>query len=212
MKLVHFGHACLLVQTGSARLLIDPGTFSTGFESARELAAVLITHQHADHLDTERLPALLAANPGAQLITDTASAEQLAERGITARAVTPGERLELGGTPVQVLGGLHAHAHPDLPPPVPNVAFLVDGALLHPGDSLHVPTDRSVEILALPTGAPWLKAAEAVDYLRAVRPRVAVPIHEATLSMPELNYRMYDALAPEGSTLHVLPRGEPTTV
>jgi L-ascorbate metabolism protein UlaG (beta-lactamase superfamily) len=211
MQIVHFGHACLLVQTGSARLLIDPGELSTGFESVRELAAVLITHQHFDHLDFERLPALLAANPDAELIADQASAQQLADRGIPARAVQPGERFDAGGTDVEVLGGLHAHAHPDLPPPVPNVAFLVDG-LLHPGDSLHVPRDRTVDVLALPTGAPWLKAAEAVDYLRAVKPRVAVPIHEATLSMPELNYRMFDTLAPEGSTVRVVPRGEAVDV
>lgn len=211
MEIVHFGHACLLVQTGSARLLIDPGSFSTGFESARELTAVLVTHQHHDHLDVERLPALLAANPDAELIADTASAEQLAEQGIAARAVRPGERLRLGGADVEVFGGLHAIAHPDLPPPVPNVAYLVDG-LLHPGDSLDLPGDRQVDVLALPTGAPWLKAAEAVDYLRAVRPRVAVPIHEATLAMPELNYRLFDALAPDGSTVRILPPGQLTTV
>jgi len=209
VELVHFGHSCLLVQTDSSRLLIDPGAFSVGFESVRELAAVLITHQHVDHLDPERLPAVLAANPGAELIADTASAAQLDERGLAARAVRPGERLTLGGTRVDVLGGVHAIAHPDLPPPVPNVAYLVAGALLHPGDSLHVP-DGDVDVLALPTGAPWLKAAEAVDYLRAVRPRVAVPIHEATLTMPELVYRMFETLAPERSTVHVLPRGEPT--
>ena len=212
MKLVHFGHACLMVQTTSSRLLIDPGIFSVGFESARELAAVLITHQHADHVDVERLPALLAANPEAELITDTGSAGQLAERGIPARAVRPGDVLDLGGTAVEVHGGLHAHAHPDLPPPVPNVAFLVDGSLLHPGDSLHVPADRAIDVLALPTGAPWLKAAEAVDYLRAIKPRAAVPIHEATLSMPELNYGMFETLAPAGTSLRVLPRGEPVDV
>ena len=212
MEVVHFGHACLLVQTDSSRLLIDPGTFSAGFESVRELAAVLITHQHLDHVDFERLPVLLAANPDAELVADTASAEQLGERGHHARAVTPGEVLDLGGTSVEVHGGLHAHAHPDLPPPVPNVAYLVDGRLLHPGDSLHVPQDRTVDVLALPTGAPWLKAAEAVDYMRAVKPRLTVPIHEATLSMPELNYRMFDALAPSGTTLNVLPRGEAVTL
>jgi len=80
------------------------------------------------------------------------------------------------------------------------------------GDSLDLPGDRQVDVLALPTGAPCLKTAEAVDYLRAVRPRVAVPIHEATLAMPELNYRLFDALAPDGSTVRILPPGQATTV
>ena len=212
MQITHFGHACLLVQTGSARLLIDPGieAFASGFEGERELAAVLITHQHMDHLDVDRLPALLAANPGAALVTDSASAQQLAERGITARAVRPGERLEFGGTVVETVGGEHAVIHPEVPV-VPNIGYLVDGTLLHPGDSFHVP-DRRVDVLALPTGAPWLKASEAVDYLRAVSPRLAVPIHEGVLSRPQLHYNLFERLAPAGTTVRVLDRAEATEV
>lgn len=210
MRITHHGHACLLVQTDSARLLIDPGVFSHGFEAERELTAVLITHQHADHLDVERLPALLAANPDAVLVADTASAGQLAEAGITARAVLPGERLDLGGCAVEAVGGQHAVIHPDLPVP-PNVGYLVDGTLLHPGDSFHVPAGP-VDVLALPTGAPWLKGSEAVDYLRAVAPRVAVPIHEKTLAMPAMMYGLFERLAPSTSTVRVLEPGTPSEV
>lgn len=111
---------------------------------------------------------------------------------------------------VETVGGQHAVIHPDIPA-IPNVGYLVDGALLHPGDSLHVP-DRNVDVLALPTGAPWLKAAEAVDFLRAMAPRVAVPIHEAVLAMPQLHYGLFERLAPQGTTVRVLPRGEPVEV
>jgi len=208
MRITHYGHSCLLVQTGSARLLIDPGVFSSGFEAVRELTGVLITHQHPDHLDPRRLPDLLAANPGAELIADGASATQLAEQGIAARAVQPGERLELGGSTVETVGGEHATVHRDVPV-IPNVGYLVDGALLHPGDSLHVP-DHPVEILGVPTGAPWLKAGEAVDFMRAVSPRVAVPIHEAILARPEIVYGLFEHLAPEATTLRVLEHGQPT--
>lgn len=210
MQITHYGHACLLVQTESARLLIDPGAYSSGFESVRDLTAVLITHQHPDHLDTERLPALLAANPGAHLVADTASARQLAERDITARAVGPGERLELGGSVVETVGGEHAVIHPDVPV-IPNVGYLVDGALLHPGDSFPVP-HRPVDVLGVPTGAPWLKVSEAVDYVRAVSPRLAVPIHEAVLAMPQMVYGLLERLKPEATTVRILTPGEPTDV
>jgi L-ascorbate metabolism protein UlaG (beta-lactamase superfamily) len=210
MQITHYGHACLLVQTESARLLIDPGMFSPGFESVKDLTAVLITHQHVDHLDTERLPALLAANPHAELITDTASAQQLAEQGITARAVRPGERIELDGSVVETVGGEHAAVHPEVPV-IPNVGYLVDGALLHPGDSFHVP-HRPVDVLCVPTGAGWLKAADAVEFVRAVSPRLAVPIHEALLVMPQLVYGLLEELKPEATTVRVLNRGEPTDV
>ena len=77
MELTHFGHSCLLAEIGVARLLFDPGTFSHGFEGITGLSAILITHQHADHADPQRLPALVEANPGAALYADPQTAAQL---------------------------------------------------------------------------------------------------------------------------------------
>jgi hypothetical protein len=56
---------------------------------------------------------------------------------------------------------------------------------MHPGDALFVP-DEPVEVLATPAAAPWLKISEAVDYLRAVAPRHAVPIHQGIIAAQAL--------------------------
>jgi hypothetical protein len=57
--------------------------------------------------------------------------------------------------------------------------------LMHPGDALFVPGEP-VEVLATPAAAPWLKISEAVDYLRAVAPRHAVPIHQGIIAAQAL--------------------------
>lgn len=207
MRIIHFGHSCVLLETGSARLLIDPGTFATGFEVARELDGILITHAHADHLDVEKLPVLMAENPRATLVVDEGSAGVVRELGLPATVAKPGDNLDIAGAAVHVVGGQHALIYREIPV-IPNNCYLVDhGAFYHPGDSLVVP-EQAVDVLGLPAAAPWLKTSEAVDFVRAVKPRVAVPIHDAVVAKPELYIGLLERLAPEGTQVTVPTHGE----
>jgi L-ascorbate metabolism protein UlaG (beta-lactamase superfamily) len=214
LQIIHFGHSCVLIETGSARLLFDPGTLSHGFEDLRDLDAILITHQHFDHLDANRLPALVQANPQATLVVDRGSAkEQIAKLVLQATVARPGDVIELNGAVVHAVGGNHAVIHPEFPVP-PNVGYIVDhGAFYHPGDSLFVP-EQKVDVLGLPAAAPWMKTGEGVEFQRAVRPRVSVPIHDGILSDTGKNLvdGWYTRLAPEGAELRRLTPLEPTEV
>jgi L-ascorbate metabolism protein UlaG (beta-lactamase superfamily) len=210
MRLTKLGHSCLLVEEGRARLLLDPGTLSGGFEELEGLTAVLFTHQHADHLDRERLRGLLDRNPRARVLSDQGSAGPLGEAGVEVEAVHDGEELEVGGVAVRVAGRDHAMIHPDVPV-IPNVGYLVGGRLFHPGDAFTAP-GQPVEVLAVPAGAPWLKVAEPVDYLRALRPKLAVPVHDQVLSAAgrSIHYRQLEQLgAKGGTTLRPLDDGQP---
>jgi L-ascorbate metabolism protein UlaG (beta-lactamase superfamily) len=207
MRLTKYGHSCLLVEEGPARLLLDPGTLSGGFEGLEGLTAVLVTHQHADHLDVQRLRGLLDRNPGARVLCDQGSAEQLAAAGAAVEVVHDGDELDVGGVAMRVSGREHAVIHPDIPV-VPNVGYLLGGRLFHPGDAF-TPPGQPVEVLAVPAGAPWLKVAEPIDYLRQVRPQVAVPVHELVLSEAgkAIHYRQLEQLG--GAALRVLDDGAP---
>lgn len=186
MELTHFGHSCLLAEFGVARLLFDPGNFSHGFEGVTGLSAILITHQHPDHADPLRLPALVAANPQASLYADPQTAAIL---GGDWQPVYAGDHLDVAGLTIRGVGGRHAVIHPEIPV-IDNISYLIgDGEhparLMHPGDALFVPGEP-VEVLATPAAAPWLKISEAVDYLRAVAPRHAVPIHQGIIAAQAL--------------------------
>lgn len=204
MRLTKYEHACVLIEDDAARILIDPGIYSSGFEALTGLDAVLITHQHADHVDPDRLGSLLAANPDARVYADDATASILREKGFDVAVAAEGERINVG-VDITVHGVNHAVIHPDIPI-IPNVGYLVNGRFFHPGDAFTVP-DVPVDVLGLPTGAPWLKLSEAVDYLRAVAPRVAVPIHEAVLARPAMHYRMFERLALDGTSVQVVDPG-----
>jgi L-ascorbate metabolism protein UlaG (beta-lactamase superfamily) len=213
MRLTKFGHSCLLVEEGPARMLLDPGTLSGGFEEVEGLTAVLVTHQHADHLDAGRLMGLLDRNPGVRVVSDEGAAGPLGEAGAEVEVVHDGEELDIGGVGVRVAGRDHAVIHPDIPV-IPNVGYLVGGRLFHPGDAFTLP-GQPVEVLAVPAGAPWLKVSEAIDYLRRVRPKVAVPVHDQVLSTAgrSIHYRQLEQLGTGGSTtLRVLDDGKPVAL
>ncbi len=211
MQITKLGHACLHVIDGDANILIDPGNFSTGFEELAGLTAILVTHQHPDHLDQGKLPALLDANKDAAVYTDHGSAEQLEKAGIGTgriRSVAAGQTLDVG-TSVRVHGVDHAVIHREIPI-IPNVGYFIGGRLLHPGDALTV-VDENVDILALPAAAPWMALKEAIDYQRAVGAHVSFPIHTATVAdyaLP-MYYSRFETMGPDGARFVNLDNSEP---
>jgi L-ascorbate metabolism protein UlaG (beta-lactamase superfamily) len=113
---------------------------------------------------------------------------------------------------VTTVGGRHAVIHKDVPMPT-NAGYIVDhGAFYHPGDALFVP-EQTIDVLGLPMSAPWLKTDELIDFVRAIRPRMAVPIHEALLSEvgAQVQQRWVTQLAPDAE-FRQWEQGTPITV
>ncbi|MFE7352047.1 MBL fold metallo-hydrolase [Streptomyces sp. NPDC057543] len=181
-------HSCIRLEKGGRTLVIDPGGFSEQ-DAAVGADAILVTHEHPDHFDEGRLRAGLEANPAAAIWTLRSVADRLsAAFPGRVHTVGHGDTFSAAGFDVQVHGELHAVIHPDIPR-ITNIGFLVDGSLFHPGDALTVP-DRPVDTLMLPVMAPWNKISEVIDYVREVKPRRAIDIHDALLT--DLARPIYD--------------------
>lgn len=179
MKLTKMGHACIRLEKDGRTLVVDPGSFSEQ-DAALGADAVLITHEHLDHFNEDRLRTAMEANPAAEIWTLRAVADQLsAAFPGRVHTVGHGDAFTAAGFDVQAHGELHAVIHPDLPR-VTNTGYLVDGSLFHPGDAFTVP-DAPVETLMLPVHAPWNKVSEVIEYVRAVKPQRAIDIHDGLL-------------------------------
>src|SRR5918997_4906181 len=189
MQLTHLGHSAVLVETDNARMLIDPGNLSDSWHGVTDLDAVLLTHQHPDHLDPQQLPALLTANPGVRVfaepsILDKVAAGDLPSLGNAAEALPADRQEAVGDVLITAVGGQHAVIHRDLPR-IGNVGYLVssDGqpTFFHPGDAVDT-APPGVDILAVPAYGPWAAMKETVDFVRAVGALEGFPIHDGLLN------------------------------
>jgi len=175
MRITKFGHACVRLEHDGRSIVLDPGMF-TDPSAVDGAGAVLITHEHPDHY----VPDLLRRTD-APVFTIAAVAERIREDAPDVfervTVVAPGESFD-PGIPVRVVGELHAVIHPEMPRFF-NSGYVVTGDLTvyHPGDSLTMP-DEDIDVLLVPSSAPWLKASEAVDFARAVKAPRNLAIHD----------------------------------
>jgi len=179
MELTKHGHACVVLSDGDRRLVLDPGAF-TDPSVLQGASAVLVTHEHVDHVVPDQLKAALEADPALEVWTNSSVADLLDGAGSRVHVVGAGDTFTAAGFGVHVHGELHAVIHPEIPR-IQNIGFLVEGQVFHPGDALTVP-DEPVTTLLLPIHAPWSKASEIIDYVREVRADQAYALHDGLLN------------------------------
>lgn len=174
MKLTKFIHSCFMLEQNNQSLVFDPGNWSTDFTAPDTVAAIILTHEHADHFDKDLLQGILDKNQDAVIIAPREMAEKLMSFNV--QSVAPGDTVAVGPFILQFFGGEHAAIHPDIASVV-NVGVLVNGSFYYPGDSFALP-GLPVTTLALPVTAPWLKISEPIDFMLAVKPQLAFPVHD----------------------------------
>lgn len=179
MRVTKQEHACLIVETAAKSLVVDPGVYTTALVGLTDVVAIVITHEHGDHWSDEQLNRILDRNPGIPIFGTAGVARAATKFEIT--VVTAGQIHEAGPFTLAFFGEKHAVIHESIPV-IDNVGVLINDTLYYPGDSFTVPEGVRVNTLASPVGAPWLKIAEAMDFVLAVRPQRAFATHEMVLS------------------------------
>lgn len=191
MRLTKYTHACVRLEKDGNVLVLDPGTLSETAKALDGAHAVLITHEHADHVDVPAMVAALSGSEGLTVFAPAGVAANLREEAPKAaeriHAVEPGSSFDAAGFNIRSFGGQHALIHPQVPI-VANIGYLVDGNVYHPGDSFIVPEGVSVETLLVPLHAPWSKVSEVVDFVIAVRAPRAFQIHDGLLNETGLKF------------------------
>jgi L-ascorbate metabolism protein UlaG (beta-lactamase superfamily) len=207
MDVTKLEHACLVLREGDAALVIDPGNFTRPVDVTGAVA-VVITHEHPDHVTPEQLRRILAENPGVPVFGPAGVADSLAASApeIAVDVVADGERRQVGPFELVFHGTRHQLIHSSVPI-VDNTGVTVNGLLFYPGDAYTVPAEP-VRTLAAPIGAPWLKVSEMMDWVLQLAPERTFPTHTATLSdagFAMAAARLAEATAPSGESLVLQP-------
>ncbi|MBE0693739.1 MAG: metal-dependent hydrolase [Aquamicrobium sp.] len=114
MKLTWYGHSAFAVETGDAKILIDPflsgnPSWGNGWkEPAEGVTHVLLTHGHSDHVGDA---AAILKHTGAQLVANFELCMFLVGKGVSDTRINPGNTggtVDCGGFTVTFVQALHS--------------------------------------------------------------------------------------------------------
>lgn len=180
MPITKYGHCCLLIETNGKRILTDPGRFSSTQNTLTNIDIILITHEHADHCHTDSVVHILEQNPEAIVVSNTSVATLLKQSDIDVHILEGRDAATVVDVLLEAYDGEHVEIFGNFGL-VQNTGYFVEDNFFYPGDAYTLP-NRPVGILALPVAGPWCKVSDAIQYALKVQPRIAFPVHDATLT------------------------------
>lgn len=178
MKITKFDHALLSIEDDTKMVVIDPGSYSNTLPGFKNVVAICLTHIHEDHSYRPHVEKIVLENPDAQIFGPAEVAQKLS--GLPVQVVCHGDHFEVSGFELDFSGDLHEQIHRSIPL-IQNTGVTVNRTLYYPGDSYTIPENK-VKVLACPTSAPWIKIADVMDFIAAVKPETLFPTHNALLS------------------------------
>lgn len=179
MKITKIGHCCLLIEIRGTRFLTDPGNYTTLQNEIKNIDAIVISHEHTDHLHIDSVKTILKNNPQAIIITNASVGHILNKENISYIKIADKEEKIIKGVTVSGHGEKHAPIYKDYEQ-TENTGYFFDKKLFYPGDAFTKIAEK-IDILAFPIAGPWLNIEQAMDYVLKIKPQIAVPIHDGGL-------------------------------
>jgi L-ascorbate metabolism protein UlaG (beta-lactamase superfamily) len=172
-------YAGIIIKTPSKTLLVDPVDVKA--RSLKNVDAILITHEHYDHLD-QRLISEIQKATGCAVIADPASARSLYH------TISPGKLHEIRPGAETKIGEVSVKAEKCNHPAAAPVTYIItseDGVkVFHTADSLPFPELAAIgerekfDVVFCTVGiAPGASPETGFEIARLTKPQVAVPYH-----------------------------------
>ena len=164
---------------GPPVIYFDPWKLS-GSPAAADL--VLVSHEHHDHCSPDDVKKVRGAD------TVVVAAAGAAKRLPGAKAVRPGDRLEVAGVEIEAVRAYNTNKFrspgvPFHPREAEHVGFVVTVGgvrIYHAGDTDHIPemAEIACDVALLPVSGTYVMTVEeAAEAARTLSPQIVVPMH-----------------------------------
>lgn len=222
MRLRYFGHSCFSLESPGVRLVIDPWLTANPHGAVDPGGVpcdfVLCTHAHEDHI-ADALE--LSRRHGATIVAPYELAEHFGAQGAETIDLMPGGGVDLPWGRIQMTPAIHSSAL-ELPGGENRAMGVASGYLIrvsgrsvyHAGDTalfgdMALIGRGGLDLALLPIGDRYtMGPRDAVEALKLLRPRLAVPMHYDSFPTIRQNPRDFAARAAEfGHQVQVMTPG-----
>ncbi len=238
MKITKYPQSNFLIEAHGNKILIDPGFLT--FEKFKpcefnSVQAILITHQHPDHLDKEAVKALSGLKIPVYGNSDVRSV--LTSESVEINVVESNKEFTVAGFRIKPIDlphckllfcfqcnkqltaseispqkkcKLHPDAQPKLVEGPPNTGFVINGVLFHPGDGIELDT-LNIENACIPINGPTIDFNRAWKLIISLGAQRIIPMHYSHPSFLT-NPSEFAKSKPDKVEVIVLKEGESTEI
>lgn len=179
MKITKLVHSCFIAEKDGKKILVDPGAYSWKDDRVKAtdfsaISAVVVTHNHSDHLSTDFADAVKQASPDAKWYGTQEIVDDLSKLGITGITTST-------DSDIKFIQSEHADLSPWFDAQPQHTSYLIFGEVLVSGDCQTLTSSHGARIIAAAVnGGPWGAVVGFAKMIESMseRPKVVIPLHD----------------------------------